>query len=192
MSSETVTPQKDRTIRSHEPVYRYQHWTVPDPNKAPIPDGKVDVTLNFGANATLPSTRTWMLALEAFTANFDPITTATPSNGLVLRISGIGSRETRTNMTMVEAAQTAMTVGGQTYHDGCSAYFPINNTKTPTAGSVNYTTTSFSNMIIGERISNPNFLNSQIQIEVLSGLNMMPVSTMMSFSLSFIVYEYKP
>jgi hypothetical protein len=195
--SVTAAPQKDHYIRTHEPVYRFQYWTSspntiiadPDPNNlGVIRGGKKEVTLSFGANSTLDATRTWMIALEAFSCNFDQ-TQTTPNSGIVLRVSGIGSRGTKTNF---QSVTWNVASGDKTsYHDGCSAYFPIFTTKNVSGSTINLLTNSFTNRNLGERVTNMNFLNSTIEFEVLSAPNMIPYENIMSFSMSMIVYEYK-
>jgi hypothetical protein len=195
--SVTATPQKDHYIRTHEPVYRFQYWSsspnnivAQDPNNnnlGVIRGGKTQVELSFGANATLDSTRTWMIALEAFSCTFSQ-TQNTPNSGIVLRVSGIGSRGTKTNFQSV--TWNTSTGDKTNYHDGCSAYFPIFTTKNPSGSTINLLTNTFTNRNIGERVTNMNFLNSAIEFEVLSAPNMIPYEDISSFSLSMIVYEY--
>jgi hypothetical protein len=193
--SVTAAPQKDHYIRTHEPVYRFQYWTsspntiIADPNNLQIiRGGKTEVTLSFGANATLDATRTWMMALEAFTCTFD-LTKNTPNEGIVLRVSGIGSRGTKTNFQSV--TWNTSTGDKTNYHDGCSAYFPIFTSKNTSGSTINLLTNAFTNKNIGERVTNMNFLNSTVQFEVLSAPNMIPFDNIMTFSLSMVVYEYK-
>jgi hypothetical protein len=159
--------------RSEIPVYRYHFMSHLNNDVAVRDRSKMRVKLRFGDAATLDlSQNTYMLAVESLafnTADVDYV------NTYALYISNTGYNSTRC-----------------TSDDDPS---PLTSGKIPALicgkDGVNFGPLIRSSM--GVVISNPNFLNDYVDIQLLDGAcGDLGVNTIQWFSGSFVVYRYVP
>jgi hypothetical protein len=152
-------------LRSEIPVYRYHFHSLRVPG--PADRSKLKVKLDFGHAATLDlSHRTYMLAVETVVIDI----AAQRNSAFALRISNTGYSSTR--CTGDDQGSTATML--------CTAEgFQQGNLIRSSMGTV---------------ISNPNFLNSYVTIELLSAGDLTDLDPfeIAYFSGTFVVYEYIP
>jgi hypothetical protein len=126
---------------------------------------KKRVTLDFGPAATLDMQRTWMLAVETIMIN-----ETGPLGEFALRITGTGYSSVRSNGD--DVGNTATIVSAYQFQQG-----------------------NLTRGYMGTQITNPNFLNSEITIELLNGTDLREIvaaDDVHAFAVTFVVYEYVP
>jgi hypothetical protein len=160
--------------RSEIPVHRYHFMSRLNDGRA-VPDpSKMRVQLRFGDAATLDlSKNTYMLAVESLAfSTLDP----THANTYALYISNTGFSSTRC---------TSEDVG----------YPPVTRGKIPAliCGKDGVNVGNVTRSYMGTVITNPNFLNDYVDIELLDGAcGDLGVNTVLWFSGTFVVYRYEP
>jgi hypothetical protein len=122
------------------------------------------IKLDFGPAATLDMNRTWMLAVESLLVG--------EVGNIVqyaLRITGTGYSSVRSNAPDVGNTATLL------------CYTP-------------YMQGNFTRGYMGTPITNPDFLNSEITMELLDAVDLTPLTPadIVGFQCTFIVYEYVP
>jgi hypothetical protein len=131
------------------------------------PDGTVGskrIKLDFGPAATLDMSRTWMLAVE--TCLVDELGAIV---NYALRITGTGYSSVRSNGPDVGNTATVL------------LYSPFQQG-------------NLTRGYMGTSITNPDFLNNEITVELLNATDLTPVTNadILGFECTFVVYEYVP
>jgi hypothetical protein len=171
MRAASVTPQKQTLLKTREPVYRYSYFSKLDDNPVvpPYSNAITDSTRTFKMDFgdMLDMSKIWMLGIESFRVKVSG--TGGLTDSLAVLISNVGSVSSKSNCTRA----------------GGSCIINLNATVTPFS--------SWSSTNFGERITNPNFLNDYITIQIVNAITLEPYITgskPADFSLCMIVYEF--
>jgi hypothetical protein len=156
-------------LKSEIPVHRYHFHSQRERVFPQADQSKLRTKLDFGHAATLDlSNRTYMLAVESLVIHLN--NGYRPGEGYALRISNTGYSSTRcTGDDQGNTATLLCTEAG--IHQG-----------------------NLTRSHMGTVITNPNFLNSYVVIELLNGseLENLDPQEVSWFSGTFVVYEYVP
>jgi hypothetical protein len=169
---------RDNYLQPQEVCYRYHAFFKPteivdpaDPTKTITTNPSTTFTLNldFGTSATLDPHRVWMLALENFATKWTSTGDVINSTDVSLVIKGTNQVTEKSNISTLNGTHTIFNFGN-TY------FFPP----------------AITNHYIGHRITNPNFLNSAIECQVIDFTDPKEkVKELTHFSFTILVYPYQ-
>jgi hypothetical protein len=155
---------RDNYLQPQEVCYRYHAFFKPESGKNTI-EPNFTLNLDFGTSATLDPHRVWMLALENFATKW----TSTKSTDVSLVIKGTNQVTEKSNISSL---------------NGTHAIFNI-------AALYLYAPT-ITNNYIGHRITNPNFLNSAIECQLIDFTDPEEkVKELVNLSFTILVYPYQ-
>jgi hypothetical protein len=170
---------RDNYLQPQEVAYRYHAFlkpnTIPDPADptkkiTKLPDTNFTINLDFGTSATLDPHRVWMLALENFATQWGIDAAGDPDpTDVSLVIKGTHQVTEKSNISSLNGTHAVFNFA-TTY-----LYAP-----------------TITNNFIGHRITDPNFLNSAIECQLIDFKNPeVKVKNMTHLSFTILVYAYQ-